>query len=113
MTFIVSGQPLTKYERLTDNTAKVIFTASKRTTIVSLAFTETKGGTQTLAVVRSDGSTDYYLRRAKAVTAGERVLLDEVFALSAGDTLKAQSSDATGGFDVMVTYLAPDAAASR
>lgn len=111
MAFTVSGQPLTKYAKLTDNTETTLLTASKRTTIVSMGFTETAGGTPTLAVWRSDGTTDHHLRSALAVTARQRVLLDEVFALNAGDTIKAQSSDASGDFDVMITYLVPDAQA--
>lgn len=114
MSILVTGQPLTEYSNLTTNTATTIFTASKRTTITSIACTETNGGTQTLSVYvdRASGS-DNYLRKAKAVTAKERVVIDEVFALNTGDVLKAQSGDASGYFDVMVTYLAPDAQTGR
>lgn len=113
MSFLVSGQPLTLYDQLTANTAKTLYTASKRTTIVSIACTETNGGTQTLSVYVTTASGDRYLRKTLAVTAKQRVLIDEVFALNAGDILKAQSGDASGYFDVMVTYLAPDAQSSR
>jgi hypothetical protein len=114
MSFLVSGQPLTDYAKLTNNTLTTVFTATKRTTVVSMAFTETNGGTQTLTVLRSDPTpTSYYFRNALGVTGKQRVLIDEVFALNAGDTIKAQSGDASGYFDVMITYLAPDALASR
>ncbi|RYY67715.1 MAG: hypothetical protein EOO12_00215 [Chitinophagaceae bacterium] len=115
MSFLVSGQPLTLYDQLTANTAKTLYTASKRTTVVSIACTETNGGTQTLSIYVSlaNSGGDRYLRKVKPVTARERVLIDEVFALNTGDVLKAQSGDASGYFDVMVTYLAPDAQSSR
>lgn len=114
MSFLVSGQPLTLYDQLTANTAKTLYTASKRTTIVSIACTETNGGTQALSVfVTTAAGADRYLRKALAVTAKQRVLIDEVFSLNTGDVLKAQSGDASGYFDVMVTYLAPDAQSSR
>lgn len=108
MSFTVSGIPLTKWTRLTDNTATTIFTATKRTTIVQMAFTEHAGGTPTLTVLRSDGTNDHYFRNALAMTAKEVVTFDEVFTLNTGDTLKAQSNDAQGDVHCRVTYLAPD-----
>lgn len=113
MSILVSGQPQTTYAKLTANTATTLFTATKRTTIVGLGFTETNGGTQTLSIWRSDGTNDHYFRKALAVTAKQRVLIDEVFSLNSGDTIKGQSGDASGYFDVTITYLAPDALANR
>ncbi len=114
MTLQVSGQPLTVYGRLTDNTLTSLFTATKRTTVVSLAFTETNGGTQTLSIARTAAAGgDFFLRKALAVTAKQRVLVEEVFALNPGDEIKGQSGDASGYFDVMITYLAPDAQSTR
>jgi len=113
MSVLVSGQPQTTFAKLSNNSATVLFTATKRTTIVSMGFTETNGGTQTLSIWRSDGTNDHYFRKAKAVTARERVLIDEVFSLNTNDTIKGLSSDASGYFDVTITYLAPDTFASR
>lgn len=114
MSIQVSGQPLTAYGRLTNNTLTSLFTATKRTTITSIAFTETNGGTQALSIARTAaGGGDYFIRKAQAVTAKQRVLVDEVFVLNPGDEIKGQSSDASGYFDVMITYLAPDAGANR
>jgi hypothetical protein len=114
MSILVSGQPLTLYDQLTNNSAKTLYTAVKRTTIVAVACTETNGGTQALSVyVTTAAGADRYLRKAQAVTAKQRVVIDEVFSLNPGDSLKALSGDGSGYFDVMVTYLAPDALASR
>lgn len=114
MSVLVTGQPQTTYAKLSNNTLTTVFTATKRTTIVAMAFTETNGGTQTLTVLRADPTpVNYYFRNALAVTAKQRVLIDEVFSLNTGDTIKAQSGDASGFFDIMITYLAPDALANR
>lgn len=113
MSVLVNGQPQTEWTRLTDNTATTIFSATKRTTVVSIAATENNGGVPTLAIYRLKGATNYYLRSVLAVTARQRVLIDEVLVLDQGDVLKAQSSDASGHFDVTVTYLAPSALANR
>lgn len=113
MSVLVSGQPQTEWTKITANTATTIFTAQKRTTIVSIAASENNGGTPTLAIWRTKVATDYYLRSTLAVTARQRVLIDEVLVLDAGDLLKAQSNDASGHFDVTVTYLGPDALANR
>ena len=113
MTVQVTGQPITEYASLTDNTATVIFTASKRTTIVYIGCTETNGGTQELSVFVSRAGGDHYLRKELAVSAGQRVVFDEVFTLNQGDVLKAQSGDIGGYFDIMTTYLSPDAQAVR
>lgn len=113
MSVLVSGQPQTAYSKLTDNTLTTVFTASKRTTIVGMAFTETQGGTPALTVQRTTTApVTYYFRNALAVTAKQRLLFDEVFSLDQGDTIKAQSDDAGGDFDVMITYLAPSALAN-
>lgn len=114
MSFFVTGQPLTIYAKLSNNNVTALFTATKRTTIVSMAFTETNGGTQVLSVYRTAAAGgDYYFRKALAVTAKQRVLIDETFALNTGDVINGLSGDASGYFDVMITYLAPDAQANR
>ena len=113
MSVLVNGQPQTEWTRITGNTATTIFTAAKRTTIVAIAASETSGSIPTLAIWRTKSATDYYLRSALAVTARQRVLIDEVLVLDQGDVLKAQSNDAAGKFDVTVTYLAPSATTNR
>ena len=113
MSILVSGQPQTEWSRLTGNTATVIYTADKRTTITAIAASVNAAGTPTLAIWRTKGATDFYLRMAQAVTAGQRVLIDEVLVLDQGDILKAQSNDASGHFDITVTHLAPSALQNR
>lgn len=111
MSFTVAGTPLTKWTRLTDSTETTLFTADKPTTVVSVGWSETAGGTHTLLIVRDDGTNDHILRGAKALAAYERESVDEVLRLRTGDTIKATSSDADGKAHCRVTYLVPDASA--
>lgn len=114
MSFVVTGQPIGKWGNLDDNAEATIFTAAKRTTIVSMGFTENEGTTSTLRVWReTSGGTEMDIRSTLAVTARQRVLIDEVLVLNTGDMIKIQSSDASGAFDWSVTYLAPDAQANN
>lgn len=115
MSFVVTGQPLTEFGKLSDNSATVLFTATKRTSIISIACQETNGGTQTLALWRRDkaDSVSHFIRSTLAVTARQRVLIDEVIVLNAGDTIRGQSGDASGYFDIFIDYLAPDAQANN
>lgn len=114
MSFLVTGQPLSKWGNLNVDTETTVFTATKRTTIVSMGFTENEGGTPTLRVWRETPASDEMdIRSVLAVTARQRVLIDEVFVLNTGDMIKVQSSDSSGAFDWSVTYLAPDAQANN
>lgn len=110
MTFFVSGKPLTIWTKLTDNTATTCFTAEGKTTILGIACTEWGGDTPNLTIARvTPAPVTHYLRNALAMTAKQRVTIDEVFVLNKGDTIKVTSSDASGEVDVMVTYLPSDA----
>lgn len=111
MSFTVTGQPLTEWTKLTDNTVTAIFTAKKNTSIIGMTFKETNGGTPTLTVAYDDGTTTFYFRNAEAVTVKQRITFDEVFVIRGGGSIKVTSNDASGHFDCSVTYLNPDATA--
>lgn len=115
MSLLLSGPAGTEWKTLTSSSATVVFTAPSRTTVVQIGATETNGGTQTLSIfiLRADGSTTYYLRKTRAAVAKERALIDEVIVLNKGDAIKATSSDASGYFDISVTYLLPDATGAK
>lgn len=111
MSFLVSGQPQTTWGNLNDDADTAIFTAVKKTTVVSMGFSENEGGTPTLRVWRENAAgTEFDIRSTLAVTARQRVLIDEVLTLNAGDSIHIQSSDSSGAFDYTVTVLASDAA---
>jgi hypothetical protein len=111
VSFFVSGQPLGKRGQINDSTDTTIYTAEKRTTLIGMAFTENEGGTPTLRVwLEDEDGTEVDIRSTLAVTARQRVVIDEVLVLAIGDTVHVQSSDETGAFDWTLTYIAPDAA---
>jgi len=111
--FLLGGAMDTIDTKITGNTAVAVYTATKRTVITSLVITENFGSTPNLTVDRYDtaNTTAYYLRNAQAVTAKQTVVFDEPMVLKPGWSLRVTSSDAAGKFDVMVTYLMPDATA--
>ena len=113
MSFFVTGQPVTEWYRMSGNTEETIFTAVKRTTVLSMRFKHSNTtGTPTLTVLRDDGTNDYYFRNAEAIGAAkETVTFDEVFVLDPGNTLKATSGAAGGDFHIRIVFLAPDASA--
>lgn len=111
MSFFVSGAPQTQWGRLTDNTETTVFTARSRTTILSMHFKHSEtSGTPALSILRNDGTNDFYFRNAEAIgEAKGTVEVDEVFVLDPGDTIKAQSDDASGDFHYRITYIASSA----
>jgi hypothetical protein len=109
--FLLGGAMDTVDLKITGNTALTVFTAKKRTVITSIICTENNGGTPNLTIARWDGTNTYFIRNALAVTAKQSVIFNEPMVLKAGWELRVTSSDAAGHFDVMVTYLLPDATA--
>lgn len=111
--FLLGGAMDTIDAKITGNTAVAVFTARQRTVITSIVVTENFGSTPNLTVDRYDtvNTTAYYLRNALSVTANQTVTFDEPMVLKAGWSIRVTSSDAAGKFDVMLTYLMPDATA--
>lgn len=113
MSIALQGPFATEWTRLADGSQTTIFTATKPTTVVAISFTETNGGTHTLAIARNDGTNDHEIRSALALTARERGTIEEVLRLDIGDTLEATSSSSSGYVHLRVTYLEPDATVGR
>lgn len=111
--FLLGGALDTIDKKITGSSATVIFTATKRTIITSIVITENFGSTPNLTVDRYDtpNTTIYYLRNAQAVTAKQTIVFSEEMVLKPGWSIRVTSSDAAGKFDVMLTYLMPDATA--
>lgn len=103
------GSIITEKVKLTDNSATTLVEADNgRITILSIEATETQGGTPTLTLDVTDGTTTWFKRNASAMVAKETVAYDSIFVLDNGETLRATSSDASGDIDVFVTYSAFD-----
>lgn len=111
--FLLGGAMDSLDFKITGNTAVAVFTATKRTVITSLVITENFGSTPNLTVDRYDtvNTMAYYLRNAQAVTAKQTVIFNEPTVLKAGWSLRVTSSDVAGKFDVILSYLFPDATA--
>lgn len=107
MTVTISGPGDTEWKRLANNTLTTIFTARERTGIVFMAAVENNGSTPALTLYRTDGTDNHYFLNALAFTAKQRITFDEIFWLKSGDTIKAQSGDASGKFDIYVSYIIP------
>lgn len=107
---LTGGSLLTKAAKLTTTDPTVLYLATKRTVIVSIVATEIAGSGPTLTLELFDGTTSYYLQNALAMTAKQRLVFNEPFALQSGWSLRAEAS-AADQVDCIVTYLSPDATA--
>ncbi len=109
MTISISGGLLTEPFVITANTVTTVFTAERRTMIVSVMVTPTTG-TPTLSRSRYNGTTRTYFGKGLATVAAG-VVWDTPFMIDAGDTIEITSSAAGGDMDGWVTYLNPVAPA--
>jgi hypothetical protein len=111
MTISISGGLLTETAAIANTSVTTIFTAERRTMIVSVIVTPTSG-TPNLSLSRYDGTTRRYFRRAVTMTAGTAFAWEVPFMVDAGDVVEVTSSAAGGDMDVMITYLNPVAPAT-
>lgn len=112
MSVFVSGRPLTQWTKLSDSNATTCFEADSKTTIVSIACTESGGNTPNLTVSRVTTAPVTHAVHYKAtMTARSTELVDRLLVLDKGDTIKVTSSNAGGAVDVEVTYLTSSATA--
>jgi hypothetical protein len=110
MTISVTGGLLTEPFAITDGDPADVFTAERRTLIVSIVVTPSTG-TPTLTLSRYDGTTRSYMRNAVAMTAGTAFVWNEPFMLDPEGTVEVESSSGTGDMTGWVTYLNPVAPA--
>ena len=111
---------ITEYGKITGSSATTIFTAQGSTNIKSIVVCENAGSTPNLTIEVYDvaNTTSYYpgatngtAWKAKAVTAGQAVTVNEAFTLPALWAIRITSSDVAGKFDWFVTYEMSAAAA--
>jgi hypothetical protein len=110
MTISVTGGLLTEPFSITGNSRTTVFTAEKRTLIVSVVVTPSSG-TPNLSLSRYDGTIRAFFRNAVAMTAGTAFVWDEPFMLDPEGLLEVQSSAAGGDMTGWFTYLNPVAPA--
>lgn len=108
MSFTVNGGTvLTECVKLTGTALTDILVAKGKTLIIAIYAGEINGATPTLDIAKTDGTTTFYLRKNKAMTAGETLLLDTLISLKNGEKLQAKAS-AANQIDIWVSYLAAD-----
>ena len=111
MSYTVNGGTvLTQCVKLTASTVTDILTAKGSTLVVAIYAAEIAGATPTLTLEKYDGTTRFYLRNTKAMTARELVQLDVLLTLKNGEKIRAQAS-AADQIDIWVSYLAADKSA--
>lgn len=111
--YTITGATLsTKATKLTTTSVTDIYTATKRTTILSVVASEIAGATPDFSLELYDGTTSYYIYSTKAMTADTPIIFNEPFVLNNGWKLRATAGTANQ-IDILVTYAEPDATAMR
>jgi len=109
VTYTVQGGNLqTKYTKLTSVDPVAI--AGPGGVVVGIYAAEITGGTPTLAIYVTNGTTNTFKRGAKAMTAYEEYEHNVILVLKANETLMADPSLANQ-IDVAVTYIPKDMSA--
>lgn len=108
MTYTVNGGTiLTECVKLTTNTVTDLLTAKGKTLVVAIYAAEIAGATPNLTLEKYDGTSSFYLRNAKAMTAKELMQLDVLLNLKNGEKIRATAS-AANQIDIWVSYMAAD-----
>jgi|SRR5690554_2794443 len=76
-------------------------------TVVGIYAAEIAGSTPTFAIYKTDGTTNYYLRGAKAMTAHQEYERNLIVVLKTGESLVVQAG-AADQIDVLVSYIPAD-----
>jgi hypothetical protein len=107
---LTGGSILTKATKLTTTSATALYTAQKRTVILSIVATEITGNTPALTLELYDATTSYYLRNALAMTAKQTLIFNEPLTINAGWSIRA-TAGAANQIDCLITFMSPDATA--
>ncbi len=113
MSYTIAGTPISSIPtNLTTTGVTTLFTATKRTTILSLALVNYDGGATNITIDLNDGTTSHYLYNTFSINAHTREVYNEPFVLNSGWTLTATAS-AANRMMVLLTYAEPDAMVQR
>ena len=105
---ILGGNVQTKQAKLTTADPTVIVDGGQSgATVVGIYAAEITGATPTLTLEKFDGTTRYFIRGAKAMTAFEEYSRDVIIVLKAGESLRAEASVANL-IDVVASYIPGD-----
>lgn len=113
MSYTIAGTPISTIPtNLTTTGVTTIYTATKRTTILSLIIANTDVGSSTISIDAFDGATSHYLFNAFPISAHSREVFNEPFVLNSGWTIRATAGHANR-ICIFVTYAEPDAMVQR
>lgn len=111
MTFSIAGATLSTRAFKLDGTDEIaLYSAKKRTTILSVVACEIAGATPDFTLELFDGTTSFFIFNEKPLAAHEPLIFNEPFVLGNSWTLRAKAS-AADQIDVLLTYAEPDATA--
>lgn len=111
MAYTITGTALsTLPSKIAGTSPETVFTATKRTTILSIIAANTDNGVcqYTLALYDPDTTTSHYLYYTFSIAAHGREVFNEPFVIQSGWELRVTSNHANH-LDVFVTYAEPDA----
>lgn len=107
MTYTIQGGNVQTRQAKLTTTSPTTIVPEGGATIVGIYAAEIAGSTPTLAIYKTDGTTNYYLRSALAMTARQEYARDVIVVLKTGESLVVQAS-AANQIDVLVSYLPAD-----
>lgn len=108
MTYTIQGGNVqTRSTKLDSTDPTVIAGSASGAVVVAIYAAEISGNTPTLALYKTDGTTNTYLRSALAMTANQEYSRDVIIVLKANETLVAVAG-AADQIDINVTYLPGD-----
>lgn len=107
MTYTIQGGNVQTRQAKLTTTNPTTIVPEGGATIVGIYAAEVNGSTPTLAIYKTDGTTNYYLRSALAMTARQEYARDVIVVLKKGESLVVQAS-AANQIDVLVSYLPAD-----
>lgn len=109
MTFTIQGGAVqTRQVKLTTTSPTTIVDGGESGTVVIAVYAaEITGNTPAFTLEKYNGTTSYYLRNAKAMTAREEYARDVIVVLKVGESLRA-TAGAANQIDVFVTYIPGD-----
>lgn len=109
MTFTIQGGNVqTRQVKLSSTSPTVVVDGGQSgAVVVGVYAAEITGNTPAFSLEKYDGTTSYYLRNAKAMTAREEYARDLIVVLKAGESLRA-TAGAANQIDVLATYIPGD-----
>ncbi len=113
MSYTIAGTPISSIPTLLDSTSVTdVFTATKRTTILSVVACNYDASATNYSLEMFDGTNSFPIYGTESVAAHTREIYNEPFVLSSDWKLRATAGNANR-LNIIVTYAEPDAMVQR